>query len=98
MQNDDSTNQVNISPEDYNECLIVAVQARPGLYDHTIPVKDRTTLKKKALWKEVLNILGVTFITFIRTTQNFSIFSYLFFFCDDQIYSDIKLFYILINN
>jgi len=47
--------------DDYNESIITAVQARPGLYDHRIPVKERTHLKKQSLWNEVLNVIGDTF-------------------------------------
>ncbi|KYN14792.1 hypothetical protein ALC57_13000 [Trachymyrmex cornetzi] len=39
----------------------MAVQSRPGLYDHRIPVKERTHLKKQSLWNEILNIVGGTF-------------------------------------
>lgn len=44
--------------DDYNESLIAAVQARRPLYDHRIPVKERSALKKKALWNEVIRVLG----------------------------------------
>lgn len=51
--NNNQSSQLN-NPEDYNECLIAAVQARLGLYDHRIPVKERTSLKKKLYGKKSL--------------------------------------------
>ncbi|XP_039301705.1 uncharacterized protein LOC105204915 [Solenopsis invicta] len=43
---------------DYNEALINAVYARPALYNYRIPLKERTSLKKKALWNEVANLMS----------------------------------------
>lgn len=55
-----STSRFN-DADDYNECLVTLVQARRALYDHRVPVKERTALKKKALWNEVVHVLGGTF-------------------------------------
>lgn len=44
--------------QDSNERLIDLIEGRPGLWDHTIPVKERTTLKKNALWLEISNHMG----------------------------------------
>ncbi|XP_018371506.1 PREDICTED: uncharacterized protein LOC108766603, partial [Trachymyrmex cornetzi] len=51
------------NPNDYkysnlDEILIDLVHARRALWDYTIPVKNRTKLKKDALWQEIENILG----------------------------------------
>lgn len=57
IEKDQSSSHITDS-DDYNESIIIAVQSRPGLYDHRIPVKERTHLKKQSLWNEVLNIVG----------------------------------------
>ncbi|XP_077280388.1 uncharacterized protein LOC143907448 isoform X2 [Temnothorax americanus] len=41
-----------------DELLIRAVKERRALYDYTIPVSQRTNLRKNALWLEVSNLLG----------------------------------------
>lgn len=41
-----------------NEILIALVRVRRCLWDHTIPIKERTKLKKEALWQEIVNTLG----------------------------------------
>ncbi|KYM95847.1 hypothetical protein ALC62_13498 [Cyphomyrmex costatus] len=60
IEKDQSTNiqTSNNNISDYNEALVNAVYSRPALYDHRIPIKERTSLKKKALWKEVANLMG----------------------------------------
>lgn len=37
---------------------MAAVYARPALYDHRMPVKERSGLKKKSLWLEVAHVMG----------------------------------------
>ncbi|XP_048515904.1 uncharacterized protein LOC125502153 isoform X2 [Athalia rosae] len=62
---DDAT-QVVVSQEvpddspDTDELLIQAVVARPALNNIKFPVRERTKLKKDALWLEISNILGGT--------------------------------------
>lgn len=63
VEKDQSSSHITDS-DDYNESIIIAVQSRPGLYDHRIPVKERTHLKKQSLWNEVLNTVGGTFKSF----------------------------------
>ncbi|XP_018360030.1 PREDICTED: uncharacterized protein LOC108759203 [Trachymyrmex cornetzi] len=46
------------SSSNLDEILIDLVHARRALWDYTIPVKNRTKLKKDALWQEIENILG----------------------------------------
>lgn len=41
-----------------DEKLIQAVYAKPGLYNIKLPVKERTKLKKEAMWLEVTHVLG----------------------------------------
>lgn len=38
--------------------LINIVQTKPALWNFQIPLCERTKVKKKALWKEVENMLG----------------------------------------
>jgi len=54
--------QANNTNDYYNEALINVVCARRALYDHRLPIKERTSLKKKALWNEVANLMGGTFL------------------------------------
>ncbi|XP_071653252.1 uncharacterized protein [Temnothorax longispinosus] len=58
IEKDQSTSIQTTNTSEYNEALVNAVYSRPALYDHRIPLKDRTSLKKKALWKEVGNLMG----------------------------------------
>ncbi|CAL1687583.1 unnamed protein product [Lasius platythorax] len=44
-----------LETQDIDEELISIVQQRPALYDHRIPLQERTKLKKKDLWQEVSN-------------------------------------------
>lgn len=41
-----------------DELLIACVAQKPALYDHRLPVSERTVLKKNTLWKEVCNMMG----------------------------------------
>lgn len=41
-----------------DELLIACVAQKPALYDHRLPVAERTLLKKNALWQEVCNMMG----------------------------------------
>ncbi|KYN22263.1 hypothetical protein ALC57_05348 [Trachymyrmex cornetzi] len=41
-----------------NELLIELVQARPSLWNHTLPLQERTNIKKDALWAEISNEMG----------------------------------------
>ncbi|XP_036142139.1 uncharacterized protein LOC118645369 [Monomorium pharaonis] len=43
---------------DFDERLITAVLDRPPLYDHRLNVKERSKLKKAALWEEVRNAIN----------------------------------------
>ncbi|XP_072750823.1 uncharacterized protein [Anoplolepis gracilipes] len=47
IERDESIDIQASNSGDYNEALINAVYARPALYDHRIPIKERTGLKKK---------------------------------------------------
>lgn len=47
-----------VSVDDKNELLINLVEQRPILWDYTLSVKERTTLKKNALWSEISNEMG----------------------------------------
>jgi len=38
--------------------LINIIQTKPALWNYQIPLSERTKTKKKALWKEVQNMLG----------------------------------------
>lgn len=60
-------NSAVISVENYNETkvddstdetLIELVFERPALWNHKLPLQDRTNLKKDALWLEVSNRMG----------------------------------------
>ncbi|XP_018358653.1 PREDICTED: uncharacterized protein LOC108758277 [Trachymyrmex cornetzi] len=42
----------SVNPE-FDECLIMAVMDRPSLYDHRLNIKQRSKLKKLALWEEI---------------------------------------------
>lgn len=44
--------------QDIDEELISLIQQRPALYDHRLPLQERSKLKKKDLWQEVSNCLG----------------------------------------
>jgi len=35
---------------------------RPALYNYHIPIKELTSLKKEALWKEAANLMRDTFL------------------------------------
>lgn len=39
----------------YDEQLISLVQSHPALYDHRLPVAERTKLKKKDIWQVISN-------------------------------------------
>lgn len=41
-----------------DELLIACVAQKPALYDHRLPVAERTLLKRNALWQEVCNMMG----------------------------------------
>ncbi|XP_018399870.1 PREDICTED: uncharacterized protein LOC108777457 [Cyphomyrmex costatus] len=41
-----------------NELLIELVQARPSLWNYTLPLQERTNIKKDALWAEISNEMG----------------------------------------
>lgn len=43
---------------DFDENLIMAVIERPSLYNHKLDIKERSKLKKSALWEEIKNTLG----------------------------------------
>jgi len=43
---------------DFDENLIMAVMERPALYNHKLNLKERSKLKKSALWEEIKNTLG----------------------------------------
>ncbi|XP_071575792.1 uncharacterized protein [Temnothorax nylanderi] len=43
---------------EFDEHLIMAVLDRPSLYNHRLNIKERSKLKKSALWEEVKNTLG----------------------------------------
>jgi len=43
----------------------MAIMERPPLFDHRIDVRERSKLKKKALWEEIKNILGGILLTHI---------------------------------
>lgn len=45
-----------------DEMLINLVQTKPALWNFQIPLSERTKAKKKALWKEVENMLGGLYI------------------------------------
>lgn len=47
-----------LEAQEVDEELISIVQQRPALYDHRIPLPERTKFKKKDLWQEVSNCLG----------------------------------------
>ncbi|XP_011339959.1 uncharacterized protein LOC105280836 isoform X1 [Ooceraea biroi] len=38
-----------------DELLIELVRTRRGLWDHSIPITERTRLKKESLWQEIVN-------------------------------------------
>lgn len=44
---------------DFDECLIMEVMNR--LYDFRLNIKERSKLKKSALWEEVRNTIGGMF-------------------------------------
>lgn len=46
---------------DFDECLIMEVINRPSLYDFRLNIKERSKLKKSALWEEVRNTIGGMF-------------------------------------
>ncbi|KMQ84413.1 hypothetical protein RF55_17796, partial [Lasius niger] len=39
-----------------DELLIELVRTRRGLWDHSIPLTERTRLKKESLWQEIVNV------------------------------------------
>ncbi|KAM0734134.1 hypothetical protein ACS0PU_012499 [Formica fusca] len=39
-----------------DELLIELVRTRRGLWDHSIPISERTRLKKDSLWQEIVNV------------------------------------------
>lgn len=39
-----------------DELLIELVRNRRGLWDHSIPLSERTKLKKDSLWEEIVNM------------------------------------------
>ncbi|KAM0734473.1 hypothetical protein ACS0PU_011944 [Formica fusca] len=41
-----------------DELLIACVAQKPALYDHRLPLADRTLFKKNALWQEICNMMG----------------------------------------
>ncbi|KYN04955.1 hypothetical protein ALC62_04165, partial [Cyphomyrmex costatus] len=43
---------------EFDECLIMAVMNRPSLYDHWLNIKQRSKLKKSALWEEIKNTIN----------------------------------------
>lgn len=43
---------------DFDERLIIEVMNRPSLYDFRLNIKERSKLKKSALWEEVRNTIG----------------------------------------
>ncbi|XP_019887692.1 uncharacterized protein LOC105280836 isoform X2 [Ooceraea biroi] len=42
-----------------DELLIELVRTRRGLWDHSIPITERTRLKKESLWQEIVNAFDV---------------------------------------
>ncbi|XP_025162721.1 uncharacterized protein LOC112590456 [Harpegnathos saltator] len=42
------------------EFLIACVAQKPALYDHRLPITERTLVKKNALWQEICNMMGGT--------------------------------------
>jgi len=44
---------------DRDKMLINVVQTKPGLWNTQMTLSERTKAKKKVLWKEVQNILGL---------------------------------------
>ncbi|XP_077268721.1 uncharacterized protein LOC143900854 [Temnothorax americanus] len=56
---EDTSNEHQSSTDHRDEMLINVVQTKPALYNfHKFPPTERTKAKKKALWKEVENMLG----------------------------------------
>lgn len=49
---------VETKSDDTDETLIELVFERPALWNHKLPLQDRTNLKKDALWLEVSNRMG----------------------------------------
>lgn len=47
---------------DFDERFIMAVLDRPPLYNHRLNVKERSKVKKAALWEEVKNIIDSMYI------------------------------------
>lgn len=39
-----------------DELLIELARTRRGLWDHSIPLTERTRLKKESLWQEIVNV------------------------------------------
>ncbi|TGZ56501.1 hypothetical protein DBV15_07147 [Temnothorax longispinosus] len=64
---EDQTDQTYISDEQtqdteatVDEILIACVAQKPALYDHRLPLSERTMLKKNALWNETSSTLSST--------------------------------------
>ncbi|XP_032689422.1 uncharacterized protein LOC116853455 isoform X3 [Odontomachus brunneus] len=58
----EDTSNEQYSTDHRDEMLINIVQTKPALWNFQIPLRERTKAKKKALWKEVENMLGVNFV------------------------------------
>ncbi|XP_032685711.1 uncharacterized protein LOC116850941 [Odontomachus brunneus] len=54
----EDTSNEQYSTDHRDEMLINIVQTKPALWNFQIPLRERTKAKKKALWKEVENMLG----------------------------------------
>ncbi|XP_071652684.1 uncharacterized protein [Temnothorax longispinosus] len=55
---EDTSNEHQSSTDHRDEMLINVVQTKPALYNFHFPPTEQTKAKKKALWKEVENMLG----------------------------------------
>ncbi|XP_071576431.1 uncharacterized protein [Temnothorax nylanderi] len=58
IRSKDTGDEHQSSTDHRDEMLINIVQTKPALWNFQIPLSERTKAKKKALWKEVENMLG----------------------------------------
>lgn len=70
---DDNVDEKRINEKDFSStlCLINAIKARRPLFDHTLPLSERSESIKNKLWNEVYDELQGTdtlqfYLTFIK--------------------------------
>jgi len=70
-----TSNEHQYSTDYRDEMLINIIQTKPALWNYQIPLSERTKAKKKALWKEVQNMLGGLY-KYLQNIQNSKSASY----------------------